>query len=247
MRRPRSADSCRSVSVGDVVPVDPHRPGRRPVERADQVQHRRLARAGRADDREQLAVLDGQVEPSSGGDAAGVGLRDPGSSMTGAHDGTTTSGRRRPAPDTSTRPSANRPVSTATIRVRADLDHLQAVAAFGQREQGRHRHGEHVRALRAVKATVTAARPGRRRPAEADGHPTAWSSLLRALAGFDHGLDGGDPPGRLLPSGRSTCDGRALAGQPLRRRRPGRRWPPGRCRWWGAGRCRAARGVRLGG
>ena len=51
----RSADSSAVGQRGHVVPVDVDGARRRPVERADQVQHGRLARAGRADDRDQLA------------------------------------------------------------------------------------------------------------------------------------------------------------------------------------------------
>ena len=46
----------------DVVPVDPDAARGRPVQRADQVQHGGLAGAGRADDRDQLAVADPQAD-----------------------------------------------------------------------------------------------------------------------------------------------------------------------------------------
>ena len=49
-----------------------------PVQRADQVQHRGLAGAGRADDGDQLAVPDGQRHPGQRGDPARVHLADAG-------------------------------------------------------------------------------------------------------------------------------------------------------------------------
>ena len=49
------------VQAGDVDPVDPDRTAGRPVERADDVQQRRLAGPGRANDRHKLTLLDGET------------------------------------------------------------------------------------------------------------------------------------------------------------------------------------------
>ena len=46
---------------GDVDAAEADRPRRRLLEPGDHAQHRGLARSGRAEDREQLAVADGQV------------------------------------------------------------------------------------------------------------------------------------------------------------------------------------------
>ncbi len=121
IRRARSADSCRSDSVATSWPSIRTVPAGRPVERADQVQHRGLAGAGRADDRHQFAVLDGQVDRAYGGDPAGIALGDAGQlDHLVAHTGIPTfMPAARPSPVISTWPSANRPVSTATIRVAA--------------------------------------------------------------------------------------------------------------------------------
>ena len=140
IRRARSADTARSESADDVVPVDPDRPGRRPVQRADQVQQRRLAGPGRADDGDQLAVPDAQVDLAQRDHAARVGPAHAGQfdhRAAGRHSGTPTGApSARPSPLTSTRPSANRPTSTATTRAVPSVDDLQAVPALGQRQQG---------------------------------------------------------------------------------------------------------------
>src|SRR6185437_12261521 len=61
---------------GHVVPVDAYRPRRRPVERAHEVQQGRLSRARRADDADQFAVVDAQVDVAQGDNAAGIATTD---------------------------------------------------------------------------------------------------------------------------------------------------------------------------
>ena len=103
-----------------VVPGDPDGPLGRPVERAEEVQERRLARAGRADDRDELAALDPEVDRLEGVDRrhARVALADPGQLGDGAHDGTTTaSPAAMPVPRTSTQASWKMPRSTRTSLV----------------------------------------------------------------------------------------------------------------------------------
>ena len=50
------------VALGDVLAVEQVAPGGRPVQAADDVQQRRLARARRADDRDRVAALDDEVD-----------------------------------------------------------------------------------------------------------------------------------------------------------------------------------------
>ena len=69
------ADSWRSDSPADVLAGDPHRPLRRPVEGADQVQQRGLARAGRADDGDQLPSSTRRSTPRRASTGGGPGYR----------------------------------------------------------------------------------------------------------------------------------------------------------------------------
>ena len=103
----------------DVEPGHLHAPGAGTVERAQQVQQRRLPGPGRADDRHQLTLADGEADLAQRGDrrAAGIGLGHLLDSQNRAHDGTTT---RCPAasPDpvtcTSSCSSSNSPRLTIT-------------------------------------------------------------------------------------------------------------------------------------
>ena len=198
----RSADSCRSDSRRDVVPVDadrarrwagpgcrsgaaswtcPSRTGRRwrPARRARSVSDDPAERG----DRRRGYVLARPV----------VELDRPGRSVTGHPHGQCP--RRAPSPVTSTRPSANRPVLHRDDPGGAALDHLDAVAALGQRQQRRHRHGQHVRALRGGERRRRP-RPGRGRPAPWRRRPVTVTSIFVvsaclpvAAAGVDHRLD----------------------------------------------------------
>jgi len=55
---------------GDVAPAQADRAGRRPLEAGDHPQHRRLTRPGRAEQGDELAVGDVQVESVDRDDAA---------------------------------------------------------------------------------------------------------------------------------------------------------------------------------
>ena len=94
----------RQVAVGgagDVGPGDPHEPAGRPFQGAHDVQQRRLARARRADDRAQLAVLHGQVDAAQRLHAAVVALDDVRQLKDGAHcDSITVMPSCTPAPST---------------------------------------------------------------------------------------------------------------------------------------------------
>ena len=59
----RSCVSARSLSVGDLLAVDPHVAGRGLVEAGEDVHQRRLAGAGRAHDRRVRAALEVDVDP----------------------------------------------------------------------------------------------------------------------------------------------------------------------------------------
>ena len=133
---------------GHVVADQPHPARRRPVERAHDVQQRRLARARRPDDRHVVARLDGEVDAVQHGQcrrAAAVRLRHV-DQVEDAHGLTTTSSpSATSSPETSTDVPANAPVVTVTYCEVPSGEHLlHAVAAVGQRDQGRHRHHEHV-------------------------------------------------------------------------------------------------------
>ena len=67
MRSRRSSPSAPRLSVAEIAALDADAARRRLVERADQVEHRRLARARRAAQRRELAALDGQATPRSAG------------------------------------------------------------------------------------------------------------------------------------------------------------------------------------
>ena len=112
---------------GHVHPEQFDRAAAGPVQGAEQVQHRRLARAGRPDHGHALAVLDPQRHPPQRVHPARVGLghpvqqdRGPGEPVQDGRRGhpatPTVSPSSRPSPLTSTRPSANRPACTATVR-----------------------------------------------------------------------------------------------------------------------------------
>ena len=122
-------------------------PAGRPVERADEVQHRRLARAGRPDDGDQLPVLDGQRHRVQRDDPAGVGPADP---VEGdeRHVGTPTAVPRRDA-------------------VAADLDPaVRRTCRSARRRSGwssRSRPGRRSR-LRRARPARPPARSGRSRP-----------------------------------------------------------------------------------
>src|SRR6185295_10850246 len=104
-----------------------HRAGARPGEGAHHMEQRRLARARRPDERQQLTGADRQVDPVEGHDRRGArillahlakfedaGFEDAGFED-GAHAGTTIFVPGwRPLPRTSTMPLAKSPVSTAT-------------------------------------------------------------------------------------------------------------------------------------
>ncbi len=64
-----------AVVAGDVVAVDQHRAGTRRDDAADDVDQRRLAGPVRAEQREDLATLDGEVDVTQGGETRRVGLR----------------------------------------------------------------------------------------------------------------------------------------------------------------------------
>src|SRR5262245_15713149 len=73
-----SGQQCRPPTTaerGDVVPVDVNIPGRGPVERADDVEKRRLSRARWADDADQLAALHMEVDPVECSDRRRAGVR----------------------------------------------------------------------------------------------------------------------------------------------------------------------------
>ena len=60
------------VQTAEVAPLDLDDPGGRPIQAADHVEDRRLARAARSDDREELALADVEVDAAERDDA-GVG------------------------------------------------------------------------------------------------------------------------------------------------------------------------------
>ena len=66
MRSRRSAASSRSPIRLEAAALEAHLAGRRAVQRAEQLQQRRLARAGRAGDDDHLAVVDPQVDAVDG-------------------------------------------------------------------------------------------------------------------------------------------------------------------------------------
>ena len=72
--RVRLEDGVDGTPVGrqprDVAAVDEHDAGVRPLEAGDQAERRRLAAAGRAEQREELSLDDGQVERVDSGDLA---------------------------------------------------------------------------------------------------------------------------------------------------------------------------------
>src|SRR5205814_9303864 len=70
--------------AGDVAAIDADEAGGRPVERAHDLQQRRLARARWPDDRHELALLDVQVHAAQGVHAARVLARDL-AQLDGAH------------------------------------------------------------------------------------------------------------------------------------------------------------------
>src|SRR3989442_414681 len=107
---------------GDVVAGDPDDPGGRPVEGPDDVEQGRLAGPGRPDERDELAVVDGEVDVPEGGDRrrARVLLGDTAELDRRAHEGTTTrSPGWIPVAVISTLPWSNRPGTTRTRCVRA--------------------------------------------------------------------------------------------------------------------------------
>src|SRR5690606_39741272 len=96
----------------DVVPVDPDRARGGPVERADGVEHPRLARPGRPGDGDQLAAPDLQRDLVQRGDAARGDLAHP---CQPDHFAIPTAvPPATPGPVISTRPPENRPTSTGT-------------------------------------------------------------------------------------------------------------------------------------
>src|SRR5687767_11631264 len=96
------------------MPVDPDRSGRRPLERPEDVEERRLAGPGRPYDRHQLALLDRERHPAQRGDVRPVALLEAGRVEDGGHSTTTTAAPSAiPLPSISTYPSAKDPVSTA--------------------------------------------------------------------------------------------------------------------------------------
>ena len=87
--------------AGDVSPGDPHEPSGRPFQGSHDVQQRRLARARRADDRAQLAVLHRQVDAAQRLHTTVVALDDVGQLQDGAHwDSITVRPSRRATPST---------------------------------------------------------------------------------------------------------------------------------------------------
>lgn len=105
--------------LGHVVPGDLDGSRGGSVEGADDVEHRGLSGAGRADDGDQFALFDGEVHSAQGVDAAGVRLGgvpqfDHGGRRHDVATPTCTPSRTS-GPETSIRPSAVMPVSTRTI------------------------------------------------------------------------------------------------------------------------------------
>src|SRR4029453_6765980 len=97
-------------------------PGGGPVQGAHHVEQRRLARPRRPHDRHHLAPVDVQFDAAERGDAAGMVAADPAQRHDrpgpAAHLGTpTVTPPATPSPLTWTRPAANIPVLTATMRV----------------------------------------------------------------------------------------------------------------------------------
>ena len=66
---PRAA-SCLGREAGDVAAVEPDRAGVGPVEPGDEIEQRRLAGAVRADDADELALGDVEIDAIDGGQAA---------------------------------------------------------------------------------------------------------------------------------------------------------------------------------
>ena len=103
------------VEVGDVDAGHADAPARRAIERAHDVQQRRLARARRADDADELAILDLEADSVERPHASGVLLDDV--LQREAHRGTTTRvPGARPEPVTCTQSSAKAPRVTPTSR-----------------------------------------------------------------------------------------------------------------------------------
>jgi hypothetical protein len=115
----------RQLTVGqarDSEPVDDDLPGGGPIQSAHHVEQRRLSRPRRPHDRHHLAAVDIQVDVAQRGDAPGIVAADAAQRHDRlgppAHLGTpTVTPSAMPAPLISTRPAANTPVLTATMRV----------------------------------------------------------------------------------------------------------------------------------
>src|SRR5690606_5927946 len=109
------------VEPAHVVAVDQHLAAGGAVQGAGDVQQRALARAGRADDGDELLPPDGEVDAVQGPDAAGVDAGDAAQAHDGIvrvrlHGTLTRMPSAMPSPLTSTMPPANSPVSTSTSR-----------------------------------------------------------------------------------------------------------------------------------
>ena len=172
MRRARSADSSLSDGGGGIEAVDGHLARGRAVERAHDLQQRRLARARRPEDRDELAGRDLEVDAAQRVHVAGVLLRDAAQAQDGRAAATRPRARRRsrprasrqtaafatrmpgrrPSPSISTQPLVKSPVVTATVAAPASLDDLDGERPAAARHERGHRDREHVAAAAALEA-----------------------------------------------------------------------------------------------
>ena len=141
------ATSCPSIST---------LAGAGAIERADDVEHGRLARARRADNRDEFARAISRLT-SRRAKTPPANSRDTLRSETMASLIRHPDPRplAMPSPEISTRPAAKRPVSTGTRRGRATGHHLDREAAFGPREQRRDGHREHIARASLTNSTST--------------------------------------------------------------------------------------------
>ena len=166
IRCARSAGQLALAQRRDVLAAPPARAARRPLERAHDVQQRRLAGAGRADDRDQLARAHGERDAAEDVDRARVRLAHAGQLEDGGHRAVTTVWpSSQLALDLDVARRRRGPARRRRTGCRPPSDDLDGEAAALAREQRLHRHGEHACAALDARS--------RRRPAPGRGRRRA--------------------------------------------------------------------------